>query len=92
MLPVLPRLLAGGPRVCRARRHALLSAVGVAAGLLIAGGPAKAAFPGNNGRVTWSRILGNGADVFVMNADGTGLRQLAKTRNFETQADWGPGR
>jgi hypothetical protein len=30
-------------------------------------------------------------DVFVMNADGTGLRQLAKTRNFETQADWGPG-
>ena len=30
-------------------------------------------------------------DVFVMKADGTDLRQLTKTRNFETQADWGPG-
>jgi hypothetical protein len=30
-------------------------------------------------------------DVFVMDADSAGLRQLTKTRNFETQADWGPG-
>ena len=29
-------------------------------------------------------------DVFEMNADGTGLRQITHTRNFETQADWGP--
>ncbi len=28
-------------------------------------------------------------DVFVMNVDGTRLRQITKTRNFETQADWG---
>jgi Tol biopolymer transport system component len=28
-------------------------------------------------------------DVFEMNADGTGLRQITHTRNFETQADWG---
>jgi TolB protein len=31
-------------------------------------------------------------DVFEMNADGTGLRQITRTRNFETQADWAPAR
>lgn len=31
-------------------------------------------------------------DVVVMNADGTHLRHVTHTRNFETQADWGPGR
>jgi Tol biopolymer transport system component len=29
-------------------------------------------------------------DVFVMHSDGTGLRRITSTRNFETQADWGP--
>jgi len=31
-------------------------------------------------------------DVVVMNADGTHLGHVTHTRNFETQADWGPGR
>jgi Tol biopolymer transport system component len=30
-------------------------------------------------------------DVFVMNADGTGMHPITRTRNFETFADWGPG-
>jgi TolB protein len=29
-------------------------------------------------------------DVFVINADGSDLHQLTHTRNFETNADWGP--
>jgi Tol biopolymer transport system component len=29
-------------------------------------------------------------DIFEMNVDGTGLRQITKTRNFEASADWGP--
>ena len=29
-------------------------------------------------------------DVYIMNADGTDLRQLTKTRNFEASPDWGP--
>jgi TolB protein len=29
-------------------------------------------------------------DVYVMNADGTNVRTLTRTRNFETGADWGP--
>lgn len=29
-------------------------------------------------------------DIFVMNADGTNMRPITRTRNFETGADWGP--
>ncbi len=39
---------------------------------------------------TSTGAVGGAPDVFVMNSDGTGLRQITKTRNFETQADWGP--
>jgi Tol biopolymer transport system component len=28
-------------------------------------------------------------DIFVMNADGTNMRPITRTRNFETGADWG---
>ena len=30
-------------------------------------------------------------DVFVMNADGTDMRAVTGTRNFEAAPDWGPG-
>jgi len=29
-------------------------------------------------------------DVYLMDADGTDIRPLTRTRNFETTADWGP--
>jgi TolB protein len=29
-------------------------------------------------------------DIFVMNTDGTNIRPLTRTKNFETSADWGP--
>ena len=29
-------------------------------------------------------------DIFEMDADGEGLHQITRTRNFETEADWGP--
>ncbi len=35
-------------------------------------------------------VGGSFPDVFVMNADGSDLRQITRTPNFETQADWGP--
>lgn len=31
-------------------------------------------------------------DVYVMNADGTNIRPITRTRNFETGADWGQAR
>ena len=32
------------------------------------------------------------ADVFVMNADGSNIRQVTKTRLWESSVDWGPRR
>jgi TolB protein len=37
-------------------------------------------------------VGGTVPDVFVMNADGGGLHPLTRSRNFETQADWGTAR
>jgi Tol biopolymer transport system component len=34
---------------------------------------------------------GSVPDVFVMNADGTHVRPLTRTPNFESEADWGTG-
>ena len=36
-------------------------------------------------------VGGTFPDLFVMNADGTGMHRLIGTRTFETTADWGPG-
>jgi Tol biopolymer transport system component len=36
-------------------------------------------------------VGGSHPDVFVMDADGTHVRQLTRTANFETEADWGTG-
>jgi Tol biopolymer transport system component len=35
-------------------------------------------------------VGGQAPDVFVMNVDGTNVRPLTRTRNFETGGDWGP--
>lgn len=35
--------------------------------------------------------VGGLPDVFVMNSDGTNLHPVTRTRNFETNADWGAG-
>jgi hypothetical protein len=33
--------------------------------------------------------VGTLPDLFVMNADGTHMRPLTRTKNWETEADWG---
>jgi TolB protein len=39
---------------------------------------------------TSAGAIGSLPDVVVTNADGTEMRPITHTRNFETQADWGP--
>jgi Tol biopolymer transport system component len=42
---------------------------------------------------TSNRAIGGAhPDVFVMNVDGTNIRPITRTRNFETGADWGQTR
>ena len=70
------------------RALVLLLALVLAAGTLSQGaGPAKAAYPGANGKIAFEseRTTGRGVDnptgdseIFIMNPDGTGVRQLTK--------------
>ncbi len=48
--------------------------------------PARAAFPGSNGLVVFT----SGADLHVVNPDGTGVRPLTTTPVEEAQAAWSP--
>jgi Tol biopolymer transport system component/streptogramin lyase len=73
-----------------ALRLALVATVLVLAGLVAAAGPVAAAFPGDNGKITWSRVVGNGVDVFVMNADGSGQINLTNSPWIEVWAAWSP--
>jgi Tol biopolymer transport system component len=34
--------------------------------------------------------VGGATDLFVMNADGSGITQITHTPNWEGNADWGP--
>jgi TolB protein len=36
-------------------------------------------------------VGGSLRDLFVLNADGTHVRRLTRTKNFENEADWGTG-
>jgi Tol biopolymer transport system component len=46
------------------------------AGLLGIAGPARAAFPGTNGRIVFDTAFSHRPQIFTIRPDGTGLRQL----------------
>jgi len=54
--------------------------------------PARAAFPGENGKIAFaSRTSSNGPDdIFTINPDGTGRTQLTFDEGFENQPDFSP--
>src|SRR5215813_7925702 len=47
-------------------------------GLVGAGGPAQAAFPGTNGRIVFDTAFSHRPQIFTIRPDGTGLRQLTR--------------
>ena len=55
----------------------------------------KAVFPGSfspDGKwITFSRFTSGGPGVFVMRANGSGVRQVSKG-NYDVEADWGRAR
>src|SRR6266516_1586618 len=66
----------------------LLGAVACASVVATAATGAKSAFPGLNGRIVFARQLpfdGGSADLFVANADGSGLVRLTKNGAYDGQ-------
>lgn len=59
------------------RRMFAVAVAGLAVvGLVGIGGPAQAAFPGTNGRIVFDTAFSHRPQIFTINPDGTGLRQL----------------
>src|SRR5215217_6163067 len=56
--------------------------------------PAKAgAFPGTNGKIAFTRFPNGGTEqIFVMNPDGTGQKNISHTSTFEGVGDYSANR
>jgi Tol biopolymer transport system component len=54
--------------------------------------PAQAAFPGQNGKIAFTRALGDVGDIYVMNPDGSGVQNLTASSGdaSRTAAAWSP--
>jgi len=65
-------------------------AVIVSAGSLIQLQPVSAAFPGANGKIVFDSDRDGDAEIFVMNADGSGQTQITFNTASDTDPDWQP--
>lgn len=52
--------------------------------------PAGATAPGSNGKLVFERPTRDGADLFTVGADGSGLTRLTRLRGTEGDASWSP--
>jgi len=66
----------------------LAAAAGCAA--LISVTSAGASFPGANGKIIFERSDFSSADIWSMNADGTGATQLTSASGFNQRPSWSP--
>jgi Tol biopolymer transport system component len=64
--------------------------VGLIAVLAIGAPTTHATFPARNGQLAFFGDRGSGADIYTMNADGTGLRRLTHLEGDEEGPDWSP--
>ncbi len=70
-------------------------AAGLAASLLLilaAAKPVEAAFPGDNGKIAFTRVYGlyEGSDLYLMDPDGTNLTQITNHPGDDTQPALSP--
>jgi Tol biopolymer transport system component len=73
------------------RRAALvpvLTALAVAAAAVVL--PAGATPPGNNGKLVFERPTRDGADLYTVGADGSGLTRLTRLEGVEGDSSWSP--
>jgi TolB protein len=82
-----------GRRIRMSRLVRLALAVVVWASILLSVAPARATFPGRDGRIAYRRSLDDGASaIFTVSAHGTRERQLTHPRhgNWTTTPNWSP--
>ncbi len=58
--------------------------------VLVLASPADATFPGRNGVIAFSALIGSGYELFVVRPDGRGLAQLTRNAVDERQPAWSP--
>src|SRR3712207_1389500 len=68
----------------------VLSLTAVVAGVTAVALPAGATPPGSNGKLLFERPTRDGADLFTVGADGSGLARLTRLRGVEGDASWSP--
>ena len=51
--------------------------------------PANAVVPGPNGKIAFTSTRDGNAEVYVMNANGTGQTNLTNNMALDIEADWG---
>jgi Tol biopolymer transport system component len=71
----------------RSLQLALLAALSIAA---LAAGPARAAFPGANGKIVFRTNRDGNAEIYTMNADGTGRVDLTRNPAEDVDPRWSP--
>src|SRR5688572_13087879 len=47
-------------------------------------------FPGENGKIAFSKVSGNNWDLYVMNSDGTEQTRLTNNPESDFNPDWSP--
>lgn len=60
------------------------------AGFAAVPGSAQATVPGANGRIAFAADAGSGSQIYTIEPDGTGLRQITHVPGDATSPDWSP--
>jgi uncharacterized repeat protein (TIGR01451 family) len=68
----------------------VLTATAVIAGLLIVAAPARAAFPGGNGKIAFQSLRDGNWEVYSMDPDGSGQTNLTNDPAFDANPAWSP--
>jgi Tol biopolymer transport system component len=69
---------------------AMLTAVLTGSTVVLAATPAKATFAGENGRIAYVLDKGTGGQIYTIEPDGTGRRQLTNVDGAAVSPDWSP--
>ncbi len=74
------------------RALVLVTALAMVASLLLtqAGKPAQAAFPGQNGKIAFVSTRDGNEEIYTMNPDGSGLRNITNNPKQDNAPAWSP--